>query len=72
MKNFSRSGKEERWCVMETDRHEGELGCKRAQEREVSSGEAGEVMGDIGAREGGRSERPWGIRMGDTKGLFYD
>ena len=35
----------------------------------MRSGEAGEVIGEIGAREGGRDERPCGMRMGDVNGL---
>lgn len=48
--------KEERWCVRETERQEGLLGCRRAQDREDMRGVAGDVIGDMGARVGGSGE----------------
>jgi len=41
----------------------------RAQEREVSEGWAGEVIGDILDRVGAREEVGW--RMGDVNGLGW-
>lgn len=56
MKNFKMGRREERWCVRETERHEGLAGCRRAQERDEMRGVAGDVMGDMGARDGGSGE----------------
>lgn len=50
-------------------RQEGEWGWRRAQEREVSEGWAGEVIGDIWDRVGAREEV--GYRIGDVNGLSW-
>lgn len=54
---------------MATCRQEGEEGCRRAQEREEMEGCAGEMMGDMVLREGGKGEGFEGKRMGDMNGL---
>lgn len=69
MKKFRTEGRAERWWWRDTEKQEGEDGCRRAQERAVWRGVAGEVMGDIGRREGGRGFGWLGIRMGDMNGL---
>lgn len=50
-------------------RQEGEWGWRRAQERDVREGCAGEVIGDIRDRVGAREEV--GCRMGDVNGLDW-
>lgn len=55
--------------MRETERHEGLAGCRRAQERDEMRGVAGDVMGDMGARDGGSGEGWLGIRIGDINGL---
>lgn len=50
-------------------RQKGEVGWRRAQEREVMEGWAGEVIGAMGLRVDGRGEGLLGKRMGEVKGL---
>ena len=50
-------------------RQEGEVGWRRAQEREVREGWAGDVIGEIACREEGRGVGLLGKRIGDVNGL---
>lgn len=51
-------------------RQEGSEGCRIAHVRDVISGWAGEVMGEMLLRDCGR-EGLLGKRIGDTKGLVW-
>lgn len=69
VKNLRRGGKEVRWWDIATWRQEGEEGWRRAQEREVMEGCAGETMGEMASKDGGKGEEWEGKRMGDMNGL---
>lgn len=45
------------------------MGWRRAQEREVREGWAGDVIGEIACREEGRGVGLLGKRIGDVNGL---
>ena len=62
---LKRAGKAVRWKWRFVRRQEGVCGWRRAQERCVIKGCAGEVMGVMVGRKG--VEEGW--RMGDVKGL---
>ena len=47
------------------------MGWRRAQEREVSDGWAGEVIGEMGVRVAGRGDGLLGKRIGDTNDLGH-
>lgn len=52
-KIFSTDGKAERWWIRDTRAQEGLAGWRRAQERALCIGFAGEVIGDISLSEVG-------------------
>lgn len=68
-RNLRRGGKVVRMLVSAMWRHEGAGGCRTAQERELMSGWAREIMGFMPVREGGSGEGFEGKRIGEVKGL---
>jgi hypothetical protein len=63
-------GKERSQKVRNVRVQEGSAGCRVAQEREVMSGWADEVIGEMGASEAGRMSSFVGNRTGGMKALY--
>lgn len=64
-----KGGKERSQKVRNVRVQDGSDGWRAAQESELMSGWAPEVMGEIGAREAGRISSFWGNRVGEMKAL---
>ena len=69
VKNLARGGKAVRMYVKKVLEQEGLEGWRRAQERWGIDGWAGEAMGEMRVREGGRGKGLLGKRIGDVNGL---
>lgn len=65
----ARRGMERRFWWREAVRQEGDLGWRRAQDREAMDGWAGEVMADMDWRESGMILGFEGWRIGEIKAL---